>query len=79
MPEQEDPGCYFHGEEPIPDEYYIICLECGHCYVTANELLITFNNENYKLWFQFQQGLNPWIPETDVDNIHFCAYCTHDF
>lgn len=79
MTEQYDPGCFFHGEEPIPETYYRICIECGHCYVTANELLIEFNNSNYEMWFKWEQGLYPWVPETDVDNIYYCAYCTHDF
>lgn len=76
---QEDPGCYFHGEEPIPEQYYIICLECGHCYVTADELLTTFNDIMYEGWFNWEQGERPWVPETSVDNIHFCALCAHDF
>ena len=79
MDEQEDPGCYFHGEEPIPETYYLICIECGHCYHTAEDLLKNFNDTGYELWFAYEQGLNPWVPETDVDRITFCAYCTHDF
>lgn len=79
MTEQEDPGCFFHGDEPIPDKYYRICIECGHCYVTAEELLIVSNNENYKMWFGWEQGVTPWIPETNADNIYMCAYCAHDF
>jgi hypothetical protein len=79
MDEQEDPGCYFHGYEPIPEKYYILCLECGHCYHTAEELLNTFNDIMYEGWFNWEQGERPWIPATDVNRIHFCALCAHDF
>lgn len=79
MIEQEDPGCYFHGEEPIPETYYRICIECGHCYVTAEELVTMTNDIRYEMWMQWEQGLYPWIPDTNADQIFCCAYCAHDF
>lgn len=75
----EDPGCYFHGEEPIPEQYYRICFECGHCYVTGQELLDMMNDFLYQGWFKYEQGLTPWIPYTNADDIYHCAYCAHDF
>lgn len=76
---QDDPGCYFHGEEPIPEKYYRICIECGHCYVTAQELVDMTNDIRYEMWMKYDQGLYPWIPDTNADDIYCCAYCTHDF
>lgn len=28
---------------------------------------------------KWDQGLYPWIPDTNADEIFWCAYCTHDF
>lgn len=37
-----DPGCYFHGDEPIPPDCFRVCGECGHAF-TAAELLTEHN------------------------------------
>jgi len=72
-------GCYFHDDELVPEQHYLICFECGHCYVTAEDLLRASNEEHYKMWFKWDQADYDFVPETNPDNIFFCAYCTHDF
>lgn len=37
-----DPGCYFHGAEPVPVDCYRTCGECGHAF-TAVSLLVEHN------------------------------------
>lgn len=59
-----DPGCYFHGVEPVPDEYFRLCLECGHCFVTEEE-------------FTAAAEESP-IARPDPE-LTFCPLCSHDF
>src|SRR5919108_1926463 len=33
-----DPGCWFHGPEPVGPEHARVCGECGHAF-TAGELV----------------------------------------
>lgn len=70
-----DPGCYFHGEEPIPSGGYL-CGECGHVYPTATDLLNAYNTELAQ-----HHGVNgqPYTPVTNPDDIYFCPMCTHDW
>lgn len=78
----DEDGCYFHGYEPIPETYYRICLECGHCYLTPEELLHKYNEEGrigHETFAHLYEDSFVWVDETDADNIFFCAWCTHDF
>lgn len=59
-----DPGCFFHGEEPVPDEYFRLCVECGHCFLTEDE-------------FTAAAAESP-IARPDPQ-LPFCPLCSHDF
>lgn len=65
-----DPGCYIHGVEPIPEKFFRLCTECGHCYITREDLLY----EDAKVHRQ----LGIAVPDPDAE-IHICPLCTHDF
>lgn len=84
-----DPGCYFHGEEPIPEGAYRVCGECWHCYNTAEDLIAEDNRVRedmrlhanwralgYRSYDDMASGLQP---ATTADNILFCPLCTHDW
>lgn len=69
--------CFMHGCEPITGEPYIICGECGHCYRTADELVLYFwglvrlnNGEDFE---------RPTGTPVAADDILFCPLCLHDF
>ena len=57
--------CWFHGEEPVPDDAYRVCGECGHAW--AREALIAADAEKF--------NGSPRNPET----IYACPLCVHDF
>lgn len=63
-----DPGCYFHGEEPIPEDCYILCGECWHAW-TVESLL----EEHNKILSHYG------VTEENPENIFSCPLCTHDF
>jgi len=65
--------CWFHGIEPVPPSYYVICVECGHCYVTEAELV----ELDAKVRADCAQG-EP-VPVLTGAEIHSCPLCTHDF
>jgi hypothetical protein len=65
-----DPGCYFHGEEPIPPNAYRLCLECGHVYPTAEDLL----KEDTKVALEYG-----FAPVTEPEQVTCCPLCTHDW
>lgn len=85
--------CWHHGYEPIPQAYYIVCTECGHCYRTAEELLDLHNG--VLLTILAAEGVAPEAVavaghygfdvqrrvglEIDPAAVHFCPLCTHDF
>jgi hypothetical protein len=74
-----DPGCYFHGEEPIPHDVYRLCGECGHAYTTANDLLDAYNFETDVINGAMSMFDSPIPHETDVGRIYSCPLCTHDW
>jgi len=65
--------CYSHGvHEPVPEGgAYRFCVECGHVYVTALDLLRDFAAN--------APDDCPVSPDITAKDIHFCAHCTHDF
>lgn len=86
-----DPGCWFHGHEPIPEGAYRVCGECWHCYNTIEDLVAEENTTRaehlrdsdwqalgYRSHDEMAQGLQP-ITVDQVDKILFCPLCTHDW
>lgn len=71
-PTAHDPGCWFHGAEPIPDGAYLVCGECGHCYVTAADLIDTERRVLTEVGHPVMATIYP-------DTIYACPLCAHDF
>lgn len=66
-----DEHCAIHGYEPIPEEYYHICGECHHVFVTAEELV----EKDAAMYRTVTGKLRRSRPE-DID---ICPECTHSF
>lgn len=66
--------CYSCGrDEPIPPSgVYLICLECGHAYVTAQDLVDAYHSESERIY------VAPLVPLA-ADAIYHCPLCMHDF
>lgn len=62
--------CHMHevDEPSIPG--YRWCMECGHTFATAAELLAG-HNEHLDRYGQ--------APETDAAKVYTCPHCLHDF
>jgi hypothetical protein len=59
--------------EPRPDDYYQICGECGHVFVTASEL------EEAALLNIPEKHRDGRYYEVEAASIFFCPLCAHDF
>lgn len=59
-------SCYefesFNGQEP-----YSVCFECGHVYLTKQDLIRLYERDV------------DWSWEGDPDDIAFCPSCCHDW
>lgn len=63
----EDPGCFWHGDEPARAGDYLMCGECFHCYRSRGD---------------YVAAVHQLCREMDwpvVDELDFCAYCSHSF
>lgn len=69
-------NCWHHGYEPAPDDSYRLCMECGHCYITREDV----ETLDYALRLSFERD---WADYTATAllarDIHICPLCTHDF
>lgn len=82
LPVGEDPGCFWHGEEPIPDGAFRVCCECGHCYVTPADL----EREVRKTHQDAIDGAIhpryrplPLPADIDINGWPMCPLCAHDW
>jgi len=57
--------------EPLPDDYYIVCGECGHVYVTTEELVKAFRD-------YYEPRVGQMLPASP-EEIYACPLCGHDF
>lgn len=79
--------CYIHGEEPIPENCYLVCGECGHAYPTAEDLMAADRAEVERinaalLGCQAALDIVPWeplVPHEHAEDITYCPLCSHDF
>lgn len=72
----DDLPCFFHGVEPIPDTYYILCLECGHCYQTREDV----ETLDYAIQLAMTRYYSDFQPTNHpASTIYICPLCTHDF
>jgi len=62
--------CHMHEVDEPCVPAFRWCLECGHTFATAGELLAEHNKILAAI------GLPA---ETDADQVTCCAYCTHDW
>lgn len=81
--------CYHHGYEPLTEETYRVCLECGHAF-EAQELLDAHNAivAELRTANEYSPGPAPGFDdparddapvETDPAAVRVCPLCTHDF
>ena len=63
--ELTDPGCWWHGPEPIPDDAFLVCPECWHCYPTEQDLIDT--------------NIREWNDDRPTSEIWSCPLCIHDW
>lgn len=70
VPYEGDPGCWWHGPEPIPPGAFRVCGECWHCFVTEADLRAADEE------LRRQIGLQPTDPDAPI---WVCPLCTHDF
>lgn len=57
--------------EPLPAVYHIVCGECGHVFVTAEDLVAAF-----KAYFEPRIGQ---VLDVKTGEIYACPKCGHDF
>lgn len=67
---ERDLGCFWHGFEPVPDNAYLVCGECGHCWVTADDLM-----EAVRL---ICAAIGATVPSGPA-LVYHCPLCAHDF
>ena len=66
-----DDFCYIHGYEPMPPQYYRICGECWHVYVTPEELV---QKDLYQ-----RASVSLPVEPMKAEDITICPECLHDF
>jgi len=64
-----DYPCTWHGDEPVPEKYFRLCIECGHVFVTREELIEAHRAAAEAV------GIDP--EHTHLNT--FCGLCLHDF
>jgi hypothetical protein len=61
--------CYVHNiDEAVPDDAFLVCFDCQHVYVTADDLV--------REWVRYA---GPEMSGAALDNVPWCPYCGHDF
>jgi len=61
--------CYWHNVDE-PGDAWRVCFECHHAFLSAADLLAAHNAVLAGM------GLEA---ETDVEQVHWCPACTHDW
>lgn len=69
-----DEQCWHHGPEPAPTWAYRLCIECGHCYPTREDL----ETLDYAIQLTFDWPDFEATPRL-AREIHTCPLCIHDF
>lgn len=70
---RDEHHCWIHHANEAVEDPYIVCGECGHVYVTAEDLEAAWARE---------VATDPnWLGKTipKADEIGFCQECIHDF
>lgn len=85
--------CHIHNrDEPTEGkEFYRVCLECGHCFYTSEELVeawrkeciegvtITASNPEEAAVKVRERQEEIRKEEIDAEKIYHCPHCSHDF
>lgn len=72
---QQTSYCYIEDRnEPVTENTYRVCLECGHVYEHTFDLY----NAAKELADQMEIILPP-EPEYDYEKVAYCPLCLHDF
>lgn len=84
-PEQYNKFCHIH-DKLEEDNGYHRCFECGHLYLTSDELVTTYNDKGLDVHNALK---DPYMIEHELDigkyrpaelkDIFFCPHCLHDF
>jgi hypothetical protein len=82
MTEPSPGGCFWHGVEPIPEDAFRVCVECGHAYPTADDLDRVIRRTHHEAVAgatrpEYRPGPLPEV--LDLDGWPFCPYCAHDW
>lgn len=70
IPYDGDPGCFWHGPEPIPEGAFRVCGECWHCFETEADLRAAVATMHQEC------ELPPPAPDAPL---WVCPLCAHDF
>jgi hypothetical protein len=79
---EPQPGeCFWHGVEPIPEDVFIVCGECGHAYPTADDLDRVIRQTHHEATVgaarpEYRPGPLPEV--LDLEAWPFCPLCCHD-
>lgn len=72
----DDPGCFWHGAEPISPDVFRVCFECGHAFGTREEII----EQHRKAYAEARFGDGTLTDAEAGDAADtFCPYCVHDF
>lgn len=72
VPYGGDPGCFWHGPEPIPEGAFRVCGECWHCWPTADDF-----EADVETMFA-EVGVYGELSGDPID-LPYCPLCAHDF
>lgn len=73
MSEKGESSCAICNKiEPVTDETYEVCFECGHVYETEQDLIDT----EYETAQSYEDQA---IPKQKGIDILYCPLCLHDF
>lgn len=82
--------CHYHGRDE-PGSGWQICLECGHLFATADDLVREFRKmiwDGIKFdgirWRSDGMNVSTWhqlkvMWKVKASSILFCPFCAHDF
>ena len=81
IPVTDRTWCFIHqGWEPIYEDNFRVCFECGHSYWTPRSLVIKHNEMLEELWARWpEEGELPPAKVDDADTILSCPLCGHDW
>lgn len=73
--------CFIHSAwEPIYEDNFRICAECGHSFWTPRALVLRHNEMIADFWFSFHEEGEPRPAKVDdADTILSCPICGHDW